>query len=200
MGVHAPNNFRRSCMKFRTLAEAVQTGVAELSKSRGKSCGVHAHIIREKIIESFRARVVSGIFKKLGAEIPGKADDFKKMAIAIAREGGNAHAGENFSKPGRDCGTHAVCAAGLDGLGKVVGQIGHDSAGASSDEQGDVMRVKHLRGLDDEWQVPQALANHRFPNGGSGQKRGKRAIFRIDAAIGKEEEARTSAATQRGRR
>src|SRR5579859_3097536 len=161
---------------------------------------MHAHIIREEIIESFRSRIVGGVFKKLSAEIPGKADDFKKMAIAITRERGNAHARENFPEPGGDCGMHAVRAAGFERFRKFVGEIRHNGAGAGGDKKRHMVRVKYLRRLDNERQIPEALAYHRFPYGGSGQKRGKRAIFRIDAAIGKEEEARASAATQRGRR
>ena len=89
---------------------------------------------------------------------------------------------------------------GFEGFGKFVGEIRHDGAGTGGDKERYVMRVKDLRGLDDERHIPQTLANHRFPDGGGSQQRGKCGVFRVEAAIGKEEEARASAATQRGRR
>ena len=187
-------------MEFGAFAEAVQTSIGELGGRGRKSRRVHADVIGEKIVERFRAGVIGSIFEEIGAEIFGEADDFKEMAVAIARERGNAHAGENFSQAGSDGDAHAVGAAGFEGFGKFVGEIRHDSACTGGDEKRDVMRVKDLRGLDDERHIPEALANHRFPDGGGSQQRGECGGFRVEAAIGKEEEARASAATQRGRR
>ena len=161
---------------------------------------MHANVVREKIVESLGTRVVGGVFEEIGAEIFGETDDFKEMAVAIARQGGNAHAGENFAKARGDRDAHAVCPTGFEGLGKFVGEVRHNSAGAGSDEKRYVMRVEDLRGFDDERYIPQTFAHHRFPDGGGSQQRGESGIFRVEAAIGKEEEARATAATQRGRR
>jgi hypothetical protein len=92
-----------------------------------------------------------------------------------------------------------VEAGGLLGFGKLFGEVRHDSAGACSDQQRDMMCVEGLRRFDHQRNIPQTLAHHGFPaSGGSQQRRKRRAILPY-AAIGQEEEPRARMATQRGR-
>ena len=61
-----------------------------------------------------------------------------------------------------------------------------------------MVRVKYLRRLDDQGHVPQSVADHGLPYRRCCQQRGKRRAPRRDCAVGKEEESRGIAATQRG--
>src|ERR1700722_1173081 len=60
------------------------------------------------------------------------------------------------------------------------------------------MRIKHLRRLHNQRHIPKSVAHHRFPHSRSRKQRRQNAAFTADAAIGKEEESRASAVTQRG--
>ena len=61
-----------------------------------------------------------------------------------------------------------------------------------------MMRLENLRGFHNQRQVRQSLLHQAFPGAGGGQQGGQRGAFRPNAAIGKEEEPRAIAATQRG--
>src|SRR6266849_299127 len=98
MGVKTANNLGRTGVKFGSFAEAVQTGVGQFIGFAGEGGFVQAEIIREEVIERFLAGIISGVFKEFGAEIFGETYDLKEMAVAIASERGNAHAGKNFSQ------------------------------------------------------------------------------------------------------
>src|SRR5260370_38553586 len=62
------------------------------------------------------------------------------------------------------------------------------------------MRVKGLRGFDNQRHVPEAFANHGFPDRGRREKSRERRSIGADGAVRKEEEPRARAAAQRGSR
>ena len=95
-------------------------------------------------------------------------------------------------------GAHAFAAAGFQSFCELIGEIREHRAGATGNEKRDVVRVENLGGFDDQRNIPQSFAHHGFPNGSGSEQRRKRGAIFADGAIGKEEEARTSAATQRG--
>ena len=97
---------------------------------------------------AFLAGIIGGILEGFSTELFREADDLKKMAVAIAGQGGDAHAGENFSQAGIDGEAGFFGAAGFEGLGKFIGEIGDDGAGACGDEEGDVMGIKDLGGFN----------------------------------------------------
>src|SRR5260370_28267584 len=111
----------------------------------GESGFVQAEIICEKIVERFHAGIIGGILEKFRAELLRETDDFKEMAVAITRKSGDAHAGENFSQAGIDGSVGFFSAAGFQGLGKLIREIGNYGAGAGSHKKRDMMRVKDLR-------------------------------------------------------
>src|SRR5260370_21438475 len=63
-----------------------------------------------------------------------------------------------------------------------------------------MMGVKPLAGPHNKRHIPQAFATHRFQDRRSREKRRQRGAVGIDRTIGKEEESRAPAATQRGSR
>ena len=62
------------------------------------------------------------------------------------------------------------------------------------------MSVKDLRGFDNQRHIPQAFTNHCFPHRRGRKQRRQRCAMGIDRTVGKEEEPRAPAATQRGSR
>ena len=74
----------------------------------------------------------------------GKADDFKEMAVAIARQGRDAHTRKHFAQTGIDGRVGFIRAAGFEGFGKLICEVRHDGAGASRDQKRDMMSVKDL--------------------------------------------------------
>ena len=194
------DHFGRTGEEFRAYAEAVEAGIGQFIGLTGEGRFVHAQIIGKKIVERFLAGKIGGVFENFRAKMLGEADDFKEMAVAIAGEGGDTHARKNFSQAGVHGGAGFFGAAGFEGLGKFIGEIGDDGAGASGDEESDVVGVKDLGGFDDQWNVPEAFAHHGFPDGGGGEERRERRAIGADGAIRKEEEPRAPAAAQRGSR
>ena len=160
---------------------------------------MHAQIIVQKIVETLLARKIGDILEKFRAEIFIESHDLKQMAVAIARQRRNAHARQNFAQPRVDRGAHALRAARLQRFRKLIRQIRHHGAGAGRHQQRHVMRIENLRRLYNQRHVPQSFAHHRLPYRRGRQQRRKRRALAADAAIRKEEEARASAATQRGR-
>src|SRR5260370_42235092 len=102
MRVNAANNFWRAGVQFRTFAEAVKTRIREIIGFGRERRSVQAQIIGEEIVQGFLTRIISGVFKNLRAEMLGKTDDFKEMAVAITGQSGDAHAREHFAKAGID--------------------------------------------------------------------------------------------------
>ncbi len=200
VSVKPADNFGRTGVKFGAFAETIEAGIGQVIGCGGESGFVQAEIIGEEIVERFLAGIISGVFKDFGAELLGETNDLEEMAVAVAGQSGDAHAGENFSQAGIDGRAGFFHAARFEGFRKLVRKIGHDSAGASGHEQGYMMRVEDLRRFDNQRHIPQAFANHGFPHRGGREKCGKWRAIGTDCAIGKEEEPRAPATAQRGSR
>ena len=149
VGVETADDFGRTGVEFGAFAETEEAGIGKVVGIAGEGRLVNAQIIGEEIVERFLAGKIGGVFENFGAEMFGEADDFKEMAVAIAGQGGDAHAGENFSETGVDGGAGFFEAAGFERLGKFIGEIRDDGAGACGDEERDMMGVEDLGGFDD---------------------------------------------------
>src|SRR6266566_3415147 len=200
MSVKPANNLGRTGVKFRALPEAVKTGIGQFIGFAGKRRFMQTEIIGEEIVQRFLTGIISSVFKNFGTELLGETHDLKKMAVAIAGQRGDAHTGENFSQARIDGRADFFRSARFKGFRKLIGKIGHNGAGASRHKKRDMMRVKNLRGFDNQRHIRQSFANHGFPDRRRRKQRRQRRAAGIDRAIGKEEEPRASAAAQRGSR
>ena len=131
MSVKPADNLGRTGVKLRSLPEPVKTGIGQFIGFAGEGRFVQAQIIRKEIVQRFLARIIRSVFKHFRAKIFGETHDLKEMAIAIASQGGDAHACENFSQAGIDGRTGFFQATRFKGFRKLIGKIWHDSAGAS---------------------------------------------------------------------
>ncbi len=77
MSVKPANNLWRTGVKFRSLAEAVKTGIRQFIEFGGECRFVQTEIIREQIVERLLAGVVGGVFKNFRAKILREPNDFK---------------------------------------------------------------------------------------------------------------------------
>ena len=198
VSVQAPDDFRRIGVQLGAFAEAVEAGVTEFRGGRGESRCVHAQIIGQQLIQTFLAGKIGGVFKKFRAQIFGQPHNFKKLAVAIARDGRHAHARENFAQASVYGGAHAFGSASFQRFRELISQIRQYRARSRGHQQRHVMRVKNLRGFHHQRHIPQSFAHHRFPDSGRSEQRRQAGAVLADSAIGKEEESRASAATQRG--
>ena len=98
---------------------------------------MQTEIIGEQIVQGFLAGIIGGVFKNFRAEILGEANDFKKMAVAIAGKRRDAHASENFSQTGVYGAASFLDAAPFERFRKFIREVGQDGAGASSHQQRD---------------------------------------------------------------
>ena len=161
---------------------------------------MQTEIIGEQIVQGFLAGIIGGVFKNFRAEILGEANDFKKMAVAIASKRRDAHASENFSQTGVYGAASFLHAARFERFGKLIREVRQHSAGPSGHKQGDMMGIKNLRRFDNQGHIRQSFTNHGFPYSRGSKKSRQRCAFGADGAIGNEEEPRAPAAAQRGRR
>ena len=145
MRVQPTNNFGRAGVKFRTFAEAVKARIGQFIEFGREGRFVQTEIIGEEIVERFLAGIIGGIFEDLCAEILGEAHDFKKVAVAIAGHGGDAHAGKNFSQAGVDGRASFLHAARFERFREFIREIRQHGTGTSGHKQGDMVRVKNLR-------------------------------------------------------
>src|SRR5258708_32844131 len=144
MGGKPAYELRRIRVKFRVFPEPVKTGVGQFIGFAGESRFVQAQIVREEIVQRLLARIIRGVFKYFRAKILGETHDLKEMAVAIASQRGNAHAGENFAQPGIDGHAGFFHAARLKGFRKLIRKIWNDRPGASRHKQRHVSGVKSL--------------------------------------------------------
>jgi len=142
MGVKPADELRRIRVKFRVFPEPVKTGVGQFIGFARESRFVQAQIVREEIVQRLLARIIRGVFKYFRAKILGETHDLKEMAVAIASQRGNAHAGENFAQPGIDGHAGFFHAARFKEFRKLIRKIWNDGAGASRHKQRHVMGVK----------------------------------------------------------
>src|SRR5579859_225660 len=120
------------------------------------------------------------------------------MAVAVAGERGYSHARQNFAEAVVHTRAHFLEGAGFFGFCKLFGAIWNDSACAAGYQHGDMVRVKYLSAFGEQRDIGVSLAHGAFPNSRCRQQHGQRGALAADIAIGKEEEPRTLAATQRG--
>ena len=73
----------------------------------------------QNILQAFAADAGRSVFEKFGAEFVVEADGFEEMAIAIAGDGGDAHAREDFAQAGFDGDAILGGAAGFQIFGKL---------------------------------------------------------------------------------
>ena len=74
-------------------------------------------LVFKNVVETpCRQGSAGGVFKEFFANFVVQADGFEQMAIAIARDGGNSHARENFAQPGFDGNRDNLRAAGFQTL------------------------------------------------------------------------------------
>src|SRR6266852_5437688 len=92
VAMHSPNQFRRTCMQLSVVAEAIQTGIAELRGRSAEACGVRRYGVPQQIVERFAAERAAGIFEELIAHSCIQADGFEYLAVPITAHGGDAHA------------------------------------------------------------------------------------------------------------
>ncbi len=196
--VQPTHNFGRRRVKFRAFPETEKPRVRQLFRFGGERRFVHFQVVAKQVIQRFLARIVRRVLEKLLAEVLRKTNNLKEMAVAVACQCRDSHARQHFAQTRMDSCTRLFCAAGLERLRKLVREVWQHRARSGSHEQGHVMRVKHLRRLDDQRHVPQSLAHHGFPHCRRRQQRRQRRARCRDGAIGKEEESRGIVAAQRG--
>ena len=198
VSVKAAHDFRRTGMKLGALSETIETRVGQFLRIPRERSLVHAQVVREEAVQRFLAGKVGGVFEEFGAQLLGEPDHFKQMAVAIAGQRGNAHAGKNFAQAGVHRDAHLFRTAGLERFGELVRKIRYDGSGSGGDEQGDMMRVKYLSGFDDQRHIPKAFLDHRFPDGSGRKQSRQRSATLVNPSIAEEEESRAPAAAQRG--
>ncbi len=120
MGVKAADNLGRTGVKFGSFPEAVKTGIGQFIGFAGEGRFVQAEIIGEEIVQRLLAGIVGSVFKHFRAEILGETHDLKELAVAITSERGDAHARENFAKPGIDGRAGFFHAARFKGFRKLI--------------------------------------------------------------------------------
>ena len=150
-------------MEFRALAETVEAGVGHCFADFGKRFFLQAKIIAEQVVQGFWSGKIGGVFEKLRADFFRQSDNFKEVAVAVAGERRDAHAGKNFAQSSVNGGANFHHAAGLRSFGKLFHQMGNDGAGTGGNQQRDVMRVEGLRGFDDQRHIPKTIAHHGLP-------------------------------------
>ena len=112
---------------------------------------------------------MSGIFEELVADIGIEANGFKKLAVTVAGDSRNSHAGQHLAKAffhARTIARRSVC---LMLGGEFHGQIGMNSTGARSNQQRNMVGINYLPGLDDQGNIPCACFNHGVPYGRKGK-------------------------------
>ena len=192
------NKLRRSGVQLRAFTEAVQTVVCHFLRSGGKGRSMHLEIILEEHVERLRSRITSGILKIFPADVHIQAEQFKEMAVAIARKRGDAHASQDFAKASKHAFAHVLETTRFLGFRKLFTEVGDDRARAGSQQHGHMMGVENLGAFDHQGHIRQTLFDQTLPCIRGSQKRWQRCALRPQPAIGKEEELRAFAATQRG--
>ena len=190
-------------MQLRAFTKAIQAVIRQIVRRFGKRRLMHAQVIGEQVVERFLSRKIRRILEKLVAQLLLEPDNLKKVAVAIARQRGNAHARQHLAQPGMDRRTHRFRRFRIGGqhfrrAGELHRQARHHRAGPTGHQQRHVMRIENLRRLDNQRHIPPATPHHVFPHRGCRQQRRHWRTLRAHRAIGKEEEPRTRTATQRG--
>ena len=139
------HNLGRSRVQFRTFAEAVESRVGQLFRLGRKCRLVHVQVVAQHIVQRFLPGIIGSVFEQLVAEVLRKTHDLKQMAVAVACQRRHSHARQHFAQARTNGRARLLCAASLQRLRKLVREVGHHRARPGSYEQGDVMRVKHLR-------------------------------------------------------
>ena len=110
------------------------------------------------------------------------------MAIAIAGNGRNAHARNNFAKTLFDCSAVALRSARLEAFSLLKRKIGKYCARARRHQQSHVMGVNHLSGLNDKRDVMSARFDHRLPGCRQSQQCRQRRMIGVNASVGQNNE------------
>ena len=120
------------------------------------------------------------------------------MAVAVARERGDAHSREDLPK------TAAYrLAVPLDAAVRARRREKHRQAWvhracAGGHEQREVVRIECLTRFHNQGHVPKTLRDHRLPHSRRGQQRRQRGARFAHVVVGEEDEPRTRASPKRG--
>src|SRR5919109_1676189 len=150
-------------MTLAVVPETVEAYVAKFCRGGTKPGSMEQEIVFQNLVQILAAQNMSGVFEKLVADIGIQADRLKKLAISVAGDRGNSHAGQHLAKalfhgPAITCRTVGFLASR-----KFHGQIGMNCAGPGSDQQCHMMSIEDLPGLDDHWNVPYTCLQHGIP-------------------------------------
>ena len=103
--VEATDKFGRVRVQLGAFAETVEAKVGKIFDARRISSGVHLQVVLQHVEQGLCAGIAAGIFKEFVTDLFLEAQHFEEMAVAVARERGNAHTSKDFpqSRRDRDC-------------------------------------------------------------------------------------------------
>src|SRR3974377_762116 len=120
--MHAANELRRSRGKVSAAGEAEKSESGELCGGAGEGRAVHFEVVLKERVERLRPGIKAGILEELPADVFVEAKNFKQVAVAIARESRDSHAGKHLSQAAGKGFSHLVKRARFLLLCKLFGK------------------------------------------------------------------------------
>ena len=112
---------------------------------------------------------MSGIIKELAAHLGFQANRLEQLAVTIAGNCRNSHAGQHLAKAFFHARTIARRAVDLVPGRQFHGQVGMNRAGPRRNQQGHMMSVEDLARLDNYWNIPCAGFHRGLPYSREGE-------------------------------
>ncbi len=151
-------------MAFSFAAEAEQSEIAQSGIFISKCRRMTLNAIFEKFVESFALESAARVFEEACPKFFVETDGFEELAVAIAGDGRNPHARHYLPQTLFYRETICSDAIGTQSRRLLESSIGQYCAGASGDQQSNMMRVDDLPRFDDQGHVPVSRLHHRLPD------------------------------------
>ncbi len=184
------------------LAADLQCAVRGGDAGDGVRLGVPGGDLLGDDVESGAADLGGGAVEVPGDEGLFEADGLEDLGAAVGGDGGDAHLGHDLQDAlAQGVDQVADGLFGVDALDEGAGpdevldglhrQVGVDGGGAVADEQGDVVDLAYVTGLDQQAHLGALLgADEVVVDGRGEEQRGDRRVLGVGVPVGEDDEAR----------